>query len=1410
MNKKRFALCFALLYFCPPAIVFSQTFEKPVSRQLIVKLRSQNISAAHLQKESDQKTYLLSKPALDKISVSSLNIPARTVDLKKHTVSLAGRFKNLFIVTLPAGTRPSSLDEALKSYQNDPNVEYASINHIFQTDDFNPNDTYVDSMYWIPLLQASKAWDIQKGAPNVIIGIVDSGIDYDHPDLSGRLWQNPGETGLDGQGNDKRFNGIDDDGNGFADDWRGWDFVDAPEFDDGGDFLTQDNDPLDENGHGTAVAGIVAAQGNNHEGVVGLAFGCTMMNLRAGGASGFLKEDNIAQAVIYAVDNGAKVLNMSFGDASYSPFLKDAIRYAYENNCVIVGSAGNSGSTAYHYPSSFDEVISVSATDAGDFIAPFSNYGASISVAAPGVNVYTTLLGGGYQFFSGTSASAPLVSALAALILSQNSSLTHDEVQSVIESSSDDIGETGWEPFYGAGRINAWRALQVQYASVAKIDFPATDNGTSTDQITIRGTASGALLKNYSVYYGIGSNPQNWMLINTVPDRQIVHDSLSVLNIQPFAEGPYIVRLMVENKDGSAVEDRTRFFVDRSAPQMSAVKIEKMISDNSYGYFVKFTTDDLCASTLYYRPQSSVQNFIPIPIAFQSKNHALFISENELRGQFEFYLEVKNTAKVMTVDNNQNNYYQMDLEDTDIPANTLVQDTSIHLPLFYLMDQATDLNQNGRKELVVNALTANHDFSTVKIYEYNIAFPGKFQPIHSYAFNGVPRDAIGNGFDGKSKLLVGAGASTTVLENAKTDTVPTELIFSDSDDLWGSKFADLFNNGGLEMIAKHGLQYLVLERIASGWKPTNLPNPTSGANLIAIPGSAVGDFDNDGQMEILLGDYDGDLYIYEAQGQNFVPTWSYALPNFDASGFVASGDFDGDGVDEFVAGCHTLDLTSESGAADQYWTFTIFKSTGNNAYQPVWQQSFYGYHSVNDFRSGVSAGDLYNDGRKEIFLSLYPNAYVIRYDTASQAYLPVWFYPHARSNAVVVEDFNTDGAKEIYFNDGLQTSSFKLNGASTSVQPPTAFQAVPLDTDRIALSWQFNNSVDYYKVYRGTDDSNLIFVYNVTSLQEDTTDQNVTFNQSYFYAMSAVKGGIESDITAVKKAKPNRKPFVSSAAVLNASQIAVRFSENMDVNSLEQTSSYTVDPVGHPSSAIPRAFGMEVILTFPGLSPGNYSVKADLLFDGDGTPVDTAGNSAIFTVTATAAKFYILRNAYLGNNQIDLYFSEALQKSTAELPVNYSVEPDFQVTEAALDPVNPNLVHLKVQGIHPIGALGIPYIISARNLISQAGNLLDEIYGNKSALVFSMNDLNRVFVYPNPYRGDESSTLTFANLTPTAKIKIYSLNGAFINEIEETNQDGGVTWDLRDRQGNKISSGIYIYVVESGKMKKHGKFSVVR
>jgi subtilisin family serine protease len=302
-----------------------------------------------------------------------------------------------------------------------------------------PDDTFWDRQWGPEMVRAPAAWDIQTGGTGAVVAVLDTGIDLTHPDLAGQLWTNNGEL---------PDNGLDDDGNGYVDDIHGWSFI----ADQGGDALD------DDHGHGTHVSGIIAARGNNAQGIAGMAWDSRVMVVKVLDANGDGYYSDLAAGLVYAADNGARVANLSLGGPAPSQILEDAVDYCAAQGTLVVVAAGNTASTV-QYPAAYDSALAVAASTYEDQRASYSCYGPEIDLTAPGSSIYSTCVGSSYCYKSGTSMAAPHVAGLAALLYAQSPEWTPDQVAQLLKETAQEMDSPGWDPYTGWGRIDAYRAL---------------------------------------------------------------------------------------------------------------------------------------------------------------------------------------------------------------------------------------------------------------------------------------------------------------------------------------------------------------------------------------------------------------------------------------------------------------------------------------------------------------------------------------------------------------------------------------------------------------------------------------------------------------------------------------------------------------------------------------------------------------------------------------------------------------------------------------------------------------------------------------------------------------------------------------------------------------------------------------
>ncbi|TRU16854.1 MAG: hypothetical protein EWV80_23040, partial [Microcystis aeruginosa Ma_QC_B_20070730_S2] len=333
-----------------------------------------------------------------------------------------------------------SVEKILKQYRSNPIFEYIEPDYILTKGTITPKATFPNDPSFNQLwglhntgqsggtpdadIDAPEAWDIQTGNPNLVIGVLDTGVDYNHQDLVGNIWTNPGEIANDG---------IDNDGNGYVDDIRGWDFA------------YNDNNPSDVHGHGTHVSGTIAGKGNNGVGVTGVAWNAKIMPLKFLDDTGSGTLSNAILAINYATAKGVKLTNNSWGGGPYTQALYDAINAAGQAGALFIAAAGNNSANADinpMYPAAYDlaNIVSVASTTRTDSLSWFSNYGlTSVDLGAPGSDIYSTIPGNSYGIKSGTSMASPHVTGAAALLWSQNPTWTAQQVKNALMNTGDPL-----------------------------------------------------------------------------------------------------------------------------------------------------------------------------------------------------------------------------------------------------------------------------------------------------------------------------------------------------------------------------------------------------------------------------------------------------------------------------------------------------------------------------------------------------------------------------------------------------------------------------------------------------------------------------------------------------------------------------------------------------------------------------------------------------------------------------------------------------------------------------------------------------------------------------------------------------------------------------------------------------------
>lgn len=503
----------------------------------IVTLKESGSLGAPAAGNSEARGWLANKTRiLQNQNARANGLGAPNANANPKATAALSKLNRTFTIDLPSG---QSLNEALDALKALPEVENAEPAQLYRTT-YVPNDPLYSSQWEHQLTNMEAAWDVERGEADVIVAIVDSGVDYLHEDLQSNMWTNTdGSHGYD-------FINLNT---------QSW--IDAGyELIEGEDYVGWDNDPMDFNGHGTHCAGIVAAA-DNEVGIVGVAPGTKIMALRAGFSIrrgtqtyGSLPHSAIINSIIFAADNGADVINMSFGGGGYSESLKNAIDYAYSQGVVLVSSAGNEDYWVEGYPANYPGVISVASLGETGEKAYYSTYGSWVDIAAPGgdmlngrgilstvPSVGTLSSSTGYRELQGTSMAGPYVAGAAALLLSHQPQLTQQEVENALIESGDEIVNPSGNKVYGLSSLNVNALINYTQFSTetVAISYPNARqllNGI----VEIEGDTDGA----YTLEIGAGKYPSSWQSIASGGTTSGV---LGQLDTSSYSDGIYSLRL---------------------------------------------------------------------------------------------------------------------------------------------------------------------------------------------------------------------------------------------------------------------------------------------------------------------------------------------------------------------------------------------------------------------------------------------------------------------------------------------------------------------------------------------------------------------------------------------------------------------------------------------------------------------------------------------------------------------------------------------------------------------------------------------------------------------------------------------------------------------------------------------------
>ncbi len=1248
-------------------------------------------------------------------------------------------------LTFSAAVDPHTLAEAYAGLEG---VRWAQPNYLRRPASA-PNDSLFDHQWSLPAIGWS--WDEGRAPEEVVVAIIDSGVDWRHPDLDGQIWQNPAEVA--------GVAGVDDDGNGYVDDVRGWDFSDAPGMPGEGDYLNRDADPDDESGHGTHVAGIVGALPGNHIGIAGVAPGARLMVLRAGfniGGAGFLQDDDVAAAIVYAADQGARVVNMSFGDPNFSPLIRDVILYAKQAGCTLVGAAGNESSEAVFYPARLPEVIAVGATGREQGGLAFSNYGYSLDLAAPGLGIVSLLPKVGYGERSGTSMAAAQVSGLAALVLGRHPEFSPAQVRGALVQTAQDLGAPGWDLRTGAGLAQATAAGQANPATLELV----ADAGFGAGILAVLTlTGEGSFDAAWSSGAGIGP----WVEL----ERGGVSGSYRNTLAWPppgLADGQYLLRARLFI-GGGVWEERLALDLQRQPLPAKNLAIHRALDGEVWAQVAEWESVDGARDTVLIYAQHAEQPWYVIAENSSRRIRWLQLPEDLAPGAYRARIGGSGPEVEFAVESDP--VQRWGFEERGV------------LPEGYLLPVFPDYSGNGRRELVAMRVLGSR-YNPVDYFE-----AAGTTPVHSSSLLFIPWAQADLDGDGLQELVGVDAQRVRLIEAPAPGTFPSSSVWQQLD-TWGGEVADLDGDGIAELLLRSARAAIFQVYEGRGnnhlGETALLANPTSGSNE-AGERQVAADLDGDGMGELLTGDEDGDLWIHEAIGNDaYRLTWQEdAAPSSGDARLVGGGvDLDGDGRLEFAVGRLYQDPYD---LRQTRWSLEIYEAKGDNRFGREWQVEALGGKAG---ANGINSADWNGDGLVDLVVALPPNLYVFTAE-GTNSYRPVWQSAAGDAHQPAAGDLDGDGRAELAFNTGRGLAIFSR---ALGLVPPALLKARPLDAQRIHLSWAPAMGASGYRVYR--DGVRL----GDTVDRPEFEDRGLSPAVEYTYQVTVVQGEVESTRSAEMRVRPQAPPRVLGVERVSAAGLGLFFDQPM---AEAEPFRFQVAPeVGMPSSVLLDRGGRRMVLGFEGVLPdsGRFTLSLRGISSGVGGNLDLEGIP--FALTPRYEPTRVTGAEVLDPGRVALRFSAPV---TSAEPAHFTIGGSAHVV-VGVEGRGSELI-LAVEP--PLRPLGMRYTLEVAGVLSAGGDLVE----GRVLLELAVADLEQARFFPNPFRVSAGRGV-FGFLPPTAEVQVFDLEGRLQFAVAERDGDGGVSWDGRGADGDLLPSGVYLYRIRSGNAQKRGKLALIR
>lgn len=1252
-------------------------------------------------------------------------------------------------------------------------ADYSSPVLSFTLDQISFNDSAFSSQWnFRAMAYDSKLFHSDELNP-VVVGVLDTGIDPEHADLKAALWQNPGENSIP--------DGVDNDNNGLTDDIFGFNFINHRESD----------LPIDDQGHGTSVAGIIAATQNNRIGIAGLAPNAKIMVLKAFDNTGNGSEIDIAKCLLYAWYQKADIVNMSFGVSNEKSLLIESICNAMEKDGIIlIASSGNSGGYDRHYPSGYESVISVGAsTEYGDR-AVFSMFGNQLDFLAPGVGIPTTAKGNTYRSFSGTSAAAPNVSGLAAILKGLNPKFTTSTLRSLLQETAVRTTENGFSPQSGGGVVNLTNAIyKLQNRYEVRITSPDIDSWWKTDTLSIFTSTLSPNFKRWELFWkpGLGY-PENWKLISSGDERLLNKEAgrliwNDVKDQMGKTDSVISIRLSVLNQNGTRIEDRRTIFKYKSPLQLSFSWVDQAVDRDQQAVW------------------GEVNASHPVLLSIQAKNGSTVVTGSNQAWRYTAFTstlvpfpgrwQVTLTAEDLSGDKQISERW-LDIPGSVSSRQELDSLQLSELPESFLLSKNIDWNHDGLTDLVLSKSSAESEYGNL------FFFSGKNLkiPQDSILQKLVPKDFIS--FNGKNYLLAIALGNSYLFSSLSDSLAPTKKIWQNPDgkECWGSQLA--VKNGKLHLIWRNSTSYFVSEFNSAGTeiirtqpffypKELKLSGPPK-SRLVKYRSSVS-------TPQILIGDPAGNAIVYNwDDSDTFKVIFADPVSLYEASDYIDAADLNGDGTDELIVVSHDLQIEHPvyGETFPSRWNLRVYSEIkgADSVLYDAWFLNFAGESQRKNKISVISKAD-----ENWLVLGFHPDLYLLFWNKTANTF----DIRNRISNAS--------------FSSLISSGQFNHTGfdfLTNSGNHPTAWSFSQKKFPVITRFFQETDSTGYLKLEKSETGIQVFY--------KQGSDWQLSRMTTQFSDTIQVKGKMNSELKVLLGYPGNNSPSLSGKNQIELTFFPVGVIRSEFRNGLIEL--HSTQPLFAPAefqsqfvwkSTTPDRFLLDesqrqVILRYPQQLSGVWPVPE--LKDINGrTLINSPAELTISNEELHSGDFYITRSETETETSFLVTFSKEFNTSLiTDQKIPVAIGESFQFTKEI---VSANSIRVGTSG-RPFGTIGKSLTVDFAGLRSVSGEIIDPS-GSQIEFGSSSETLNSLLVYPNPWNSGKSSEVFFGNLPEVCTLIIYDIRFRRVKEIKKDSPSGVQSWDGRNENGNIVGSGIYLFrAVEKNGNVKTGKFAIIR